>query len=82
VGHKCYKHIDGVEVKAEFSKENGLHYRYRLEITLKNSLPSGKTACVVMQNPSYAGEDVADKSVKFMETVVFQKGLPEFEKVR
>ncbi len=35
-----------------------------------------------MQNPSYAGEDVADKSVQFLEKVVFQKGLPEFEGVR
>jgi hypothetical protein len=80
VGHKCYKHIDGVDVKAKFSKD--LSFRYRLEITLKNFLPSERTACVVMQNPSYAGEDVADKSVQFMEKVVFQKNLPEFEKVR
>lgn len=35
-----------------------------------------------MQNPSYAGEEVADKSVQFMEKVVFQKGLPEFRDVR
>lgn len=34
-----------------------------------------------MQNPSYAGEDVADKSVQFMENVVFQKGLAEFDGV-
>jgi hypothetical protein len=81
VGHKCYKHIDGVAVKAEFSKENGLHYRYRLQISLKNSPSAEKTACVVMQNPSYAGEDFADKSVQFMEKVVFQKNFPEFEKV-
>ncbi len=35
-----------------------------------------------MQNPSYAGEYVADKSVQFLEKVVFKKGLPEFEGVR
>ena len=35
-----------------------------------------------MQNPSYAGEDVADKSVQFMEKVVFQRGLPEFRGVQ
>jgi hypothetical protein len=75
-----FKHIDGVKVKATFSKD--LCYRYRLEITLKNSLSSEKTACVVMQNPSYAGEDVADKSVQFMEKVVFQKQLPEFNGVK
>jgi len=77
-----YKHIDGVEVTAHFSDENGLRYRYRLEIVLKAGPRRGKTACVVMQNPSYAGEEVADKSVQFMEKVVFQKGLPEFQGVR
>jgi len=77
-----YEHIDGVEVTAQFSWEADLRYRYRLEIVLKDVEPTGKTACVVMQNPSYAGEDVADKSVQFMEKVVFKKGLAEFEGVR
>jgi hypothetical protein len=53
-----------------------------LEIVLNGAAPTGKTVCVVMQNPSYAGEDVADKSVQFMEKVVFQKGLAEFTDVR
>jgi hypothetical protein len=35
-----------------------------------------------MQNPSYAGEEVADKSVQFMEKIVFQKSLPMFADVR
>ncbi len=77
-----YLHIDGVKVTAQFSEENGLRYRYRLEITLKNSPSAGKTACVVMMNPSYAGVDVADKSVQFMEKVVFLKRLPEFAGVK
>jgi hypothetical protein len=77
-----YEHINGVNVTTEFSFENDLHYRYRLEIALKEASPTGKTACVVMQNPSYAGEDVADKSVQFMEKVVFKKGLLEFIDVR
>ncbi|MHB9118958.1 MAG: DUF1643 domain-containing protein [Burkholderiales bacterium] len=77
-----YEHIDGVEVTAQFSWENDLRYRYRLEIVLKDAVSTGITACVVMQNPSYAGEDVADKSVQFMEKVVFKKGLAEFEGVR
>ncbi|MEK6707801.1 MAG: DUF1643 domain-containing protein [Pseudomonadota bacterium] len=76
-----YEHIEGVEVTAQFSWENDMRYRYRLEIVLKDALPNGKTACVVMQNPSYAGADVADKSVQFMEKVVFKKGLAEFEGV-
>ena len=77
-----HEHIEGVKVTAQFSEENGLRYRYLLEVTRKNSSPSGKTACVIMQNPSYACIEVADKSVQFMEKVVFQKGLPEFKGVR
>jgi|GEM_PF-777465 len=75
-----YKHIEGVKVKADFSED--LRYRYRLEITLRNAPASGKTACVVMMNPSYANEEVADKSVQFMEKIVFQKQLPEFAGVK
>ena len=77
-----YEHIDGVEVTAQFSSEGELRYRNRLEITLKDAAPTGKTVCAVMQNPSYAGEDVADKSVQFLEKVVFKKSLPEFDGVR
>ena len=75
-----YKHIDGVKVSAQFSKDR--KYRHRLEIILQSRSINGETVCVVMQNPSYAGEKVADKSVQFMEKVVFQKGLPEFRDVR
>ncbi|TXT26565.1 MAG: hypothetical protein FD134_495 [Gallionellaceae bacterium] len=74
-----YEHIDGVKVTAQFAWEGDLRYRYRLEIVLNDAAPTGKTVCVAMQNPSYAGEDVADKSVQFMEKVVFKKGLAEFE---
>ena len=77
-----YEHIDSVGVSAQFSWANEMRYRDRLEITLKDAAPTGKTVCAVMQNPSYAGEDVADKSVQFMEKVVFTKGLPEFIGVR
>ena len=77
-----YEHIHGVTVTAQFGWEGDVLYRYRLEFTLKDAAHIGKTACVVMQNPSYANEHVADKSVQFMEKVVFKKGLPEFEGVR
>ena len=77
-----YEHIDTVSVTAQFAWEGDLRYRYRLEIALKDVASTGKTACVVMQNPSYANEHVADKSVQFMEKVVFKEGLPEFEGVR
>ena len=77
---KNYKHIDGVKVSAQFSKDE--KYRYRLEIILWPTLPQGKKVCVVMQNPSYASEKLADKSVQFMEKVVFQRGLPAFRGVQ
>ena len=77
-----YEHIYGVEALAQFSLEGESRYSNRLEITLKDAAPTGKTVCAVMQNPSYAGEDVADKSVQFLEKVVFRKGLPEFDGVR
>lgn len=34
-----------------------------------------------MQNPSYAGEEQADKSVQFLEKNIFELGLPEFTNV-
>ena len=77
-----YEHIGGVDVSVQFSLEGESRYRNRLEITLKDAAPTGKKVCAVMQNPSYAGEDVADKSVQFLEKVVFKKGLPEFDCVR
>ena len=77
-----YKHTPGSVVCAEFRLDGNVRYRYRLEIALSDAAATDKTACVVMQNPSYACEESADKSVKFMETVVFEKGLPEFRGVR
>ncbi len=71
-------HIENVTARAEFATEGGLEYRYRLEITKVGAAKEPKTACVVMQNPSYAGEAWADKSVQFMEKNVFLLGLPEF----
>lgn len=76
-----YRHIAGVTVVAKFASEGVLRFRYRLEVTMHRGKASGKTACVVMQNPSYATEEIADKSVQFMEKVVFENGLAEFHGV-
>ncbi len=76
-----YRHIAGVSVAAKFASEGDLHFRYRLEIAVNQESENGKTACVVMQNPSYASDEIADKSVQFMEKVVFEKGLTEFHGV-
>ena len=75
-----YRHIEQVKVKAQFSKDR--KYRYLLTVDLENAPASGKTACVIMMNPSYADEKIADKSVQFMERIVLQKNLPEFKGVK
>lgn len=76
-----YSHIKNVTAKAQFATEGDLRYRYRLEISKVGASRFPKTACVVMQNPSYAGEEESDKSVRFMERNVFELGLPEFKGV-
>lgn len=76
-----YKHIPGVIVEAEFTVENGLNYRHWMQITLATAAENPITACVVMQNPSYACEEIADKSVQFMEKNVFTRNLPAFKNV-
>ncbi len=73
-----HAHIPNTRITAKFSKDR--RYRYRLDVILKD-VPAGKTACVIMQNPSYANEEVADKSVQFMEKIVLGKNLPEFRGV-
>jgi hypothetical protein len=76
-----YRHIEGAQVSAEFSEEGGLLYRYWLDIVVPDKAGKGRTACVIMQNPSYAGREIADRSVRFMEETVFRRNLPEFEGV-
>ena len=77
-----YRHIDNVRVEPpDFACEQGVRYRYRLEITKHGASRSPKTACVVMQNPSCAGKDIADRSVKFLEKVVFGKQQQAFDGV-
>jgi hypothetical protein len=75
-----YKHIDSVEVTSVFSECQ--RYRYRLDISLKTSgINNGKTVCVILQNPSVANSEIADKSVQFLEKLIFSKGLEQFHKV-
>ncbi|MEZ2416123.1 DUF1643 domain-containing protein [Muriicola sp. E247] len=73
-----YRHLPHIEVKGVFS--DCRQFRYLL--TLKNlHRKPGKTVCVIMQNPSVADEDIADKSVQFLEKLIFEKELPEFREV-
>lgn len=72
-----FKHIEQVRAKTIFSE--CLKFRYRLDVTLQ-SIVDGQSliVCAIMQNPSVANSDWADKSAQFLEKLVFTKGLPEF----
>jgi len=74
-----YKHIDSVKIiPPDFSEDK--KFRYKLEINLKNK-DIGETICIIMQNPSYANEDIADKSVNFLEKLIFEKNYSEFNNI-
>ncbi|MEW9799170.1 DUF1643 domain-containing protein [Alteromonas sp. CYL-A6] len=55
-------------------------FRYRLLIRKKNARGS-KKVCVIMQNPSVANSEVADRSAQFLEKLIFLKDYPEFDGV-
>ncbi len=65
-----YRHLSCLHIKAVFSTCG--NYRYLLEIE-KNSSKIGTQLCVIMQNPSTADESYADKSVQFLEKLIFEK---------
>jgi hypothetical protein len=74
-----YRHICGVNVSAEFSDDR--KFRYLLDIQ-KNQVTEGKTVCAIMQNPSYAYEDIADKSVNLLEHLIFDGKVSVFYDVK
>jgi hypothetical protein len=78
---QTFHHRPNLLVQADFATEQGQKYRYRLEITKEGTCSHPRTVCAVMQNPSYAGVDIADKSVQVLERVVFEHGLPQFNGV-
>jgi len=74
-----FKHIEQVKVNEIFSLCR--EFRYKLEIEhLENH--GTKTVCIIMQNPSIANAKVADKSVQFLEKLIFQKEYSEFLDVK
>ena len=73
---KFYKHLEGLIVRAEFSKCG--NYRYLMEIKKKNKRKSNKRVCTIMLNPSVANENQADKSVQFLEKLIFEKSDSHF----
>ncbi|WP_024851269.1 DUF1643 domain-containing protein [Hydrogenovibrio kuenenii] len=75
---QTYLHRPNLTVTADFSAEEIPIFRYRLEARKDGASSKPRTVCAVMQNPSYASVEIADKSVQVLERVVFEKGLVEF----
>jgi len=76
-----YKHIGGLKITPKFSEDK--KFRYKLEAIKIDRIGSDrKTVCVIMQNPSDANKNVADKSVQFIEKLIFNEDYKEFENVR
>ena len=73
-----YRHIPGVKVQALFSECKKFRYQLTIENTTKTK---GDSLCVIMQNPSIANTETADKSVQFLEKLVFEKELKLFSNV-
>ncbi len=78
---QTYLHRPNLRIHAEFSPEGTPIFRYRLEAIKYGASNNPRTVCAVMQNPSYASVEIADKSVQMLERVVFEKELPEFNGV-
>lgn len=72
-----YRHLNLIDANAIYS----ICGKYRYQLTLQHKgKENGQTVCVIMQNPSVAGSEFADKSVQFLETLIFQKKYTEFKK--
>ena len=70
-----FHHLPHISARGEFSACARFRYRLTLTDTRKEY---GKTICVIMQNPSIANDQIADKSVQFLEKLIFEKDLLEF----
>ncbi|MGB5691017.1 MAG: DUF1643 domain-containing protein [Flavobacteriaceae bacterium] len=74
-----FGHLHPLIITAEFSDCG--KYRYLLSAINPDSQGS-KTLSVIMQNPSEADETQADKSVQFLQNLVFRKNYDVFKEVR
>lgn len=78
---RIYLHRPSLTIQAAFSPEHPAIFRYRLEATKNDASKNPRTICAIMQNPSYAGEKITDKSVQVLERVVVEKNLEEFNSI-
>ena len=75
---KFFRHLEGLIITAVFS-DCGI-FRYLIE-NKKTKETSGKRVCAIMLNPSVANETRADKSVQFLEKLIFEKASRYFKGV-
>ena len=73
-----FRHLNDLSISADFSDCG--KFRYNLIIERLDGLGED-TVCVIMQNPSTANEYMADKSVQFLEKLIFKESYPEFRQV-
>jgi len=72
-----FERADKASIVADFT-EDGLH-RVSLAIPFLDRA-SGKTICVIGQNPSKANSEVADKTLHFIERYIYEK-MPDHSKI-
>ena len=75
---KFFKHLEGLQVRAEFSDCG--NFRYLLEI-IRDTNKQERRVCAVMLNPSIANDKQADKSVQFLEKLIFEKPSSYFKNI-
>jgi len=73
-----YRHLHKIDAEAIYSSCGS--YRYQLLLKHRGKA-NGYSVCVIMQNPSVACSEFADKSVQFLERLIFQKNYPEFSNI-
>jgi DNA invertase Pin-like site-specific DNA recombinase len=76
-----YLHIDGVKATPTFIAVDGVKFRTRLTVTKHGTQNPQRTVCAIMENPSVASEVIADRSVQYLERLIFERKLPCFENV-
>ncbi len=76
---QIYAHRPDLQISADFSREEKPLFRYRLEASKVGACSNPRTVCAVMQNPSYACVEIADRSVQILERVVFERAMAEFK---
>jgi hypothetical protein len=74
---RTFSHLDYLKIEADFSPDK--KYRYSLSLTHKERA-GGQTICVIMQNPSLANVEHADKTIQFIEKLVFEKDYAQFQR--